>query len=99
MRSRSGIDFAHLANVEPLVPRAAVFPHPTCNLGREENTEQTLEQPVPLNHCLFQVKRLYDMFIKVDCLQLEVNPLALTPEGLIYTADAKVQWDPETSIA
>ncbi len=39
------------------------------------------------------------MFIKVDCLQLEVNPLALTPEGLIYTADAKVQWDPETSIA
>jgi len=38
----------------------------------------------------FQVKRLYKLFIAVDCLQLEVNPLALTPEGLIYTADAKL---------
>jgi succinyl-CoA synthetase beta subunit len=33
---------------------------------------------------------LYKLFIAVDCLQLEVNPLALTPEGLIYTADAKL---------
>merc|ERR1712001_710239 len=28
--------------------------------------------------CAQQVKRLYEMFLKVDCLQLEVNPLAET---------------------
>ena len=28
---------------------------------------------------LFQIKRLYKVFIDVDCLQLEVNPLAETP--------------------
>ena len=33
------------------------------------------------------------MFINVDCLQLEVNPLAETPEGKIYTADAKLGFD------
>ena len=33
------------------------------------------------------------MFVKVDCLQLEVNPLAETPDGLIYTADAKLGFD------
>merc|ERR1712073_280058 len=38
-------------------------------------------------------KRLYQMFLKVDCLQLEVNPLAETPEGIIYTADAKLGFD------
>jgi len=43
--------------------------------------------------CATQVKRLYDMFINVDCLQLEVNPLAETPEGKIYTADAKLGFD------
>ena len=43
--------------------------------------------------CMEQIKNLYSMFVKVDCLQLEVNPLALTPEGKIYTADAKLGFD------
>merc|ERR1719278_1203707 len=43
--------------------------------------------------CAEQVKRLYDMFINVDCLQLEINPLAETPQGKIYTADAKLGFD------
>merc|ERR1712061_589313 len=28
-----------------------------------------------------------------DCLQLEINPLAETPQGKIYTADAKLGFD------
>jgi succinyl-CoA synthetase beta subunit len=43
--------------------------------------------------CAEQIQRLYKVFIDVDCLQLEVNPLAETPEGLIYTADAKLGFD------
>merc|ERR1712203_1110087 len=39
------------------------------------------------SQCSEQVKRLYKMF-EVDCLQLEINPLAETPDGMIYTADA-----------
>jgi len=47
--------------------------------------------------CAEQVKRLYEMFINVDCLQLEVNPLAETPQGKIYTADAKLGFDDNAS--
>merc|ERR1711997_1002106 len=45
------------------------------------------------SQCAEQIQRLYKMFLKVDCLQLEVNPLAETPEGIIYTADAKLGFD------
>ncbi len=43
--------------------------------------------------CADQIQRLYAMFTKVDCLQLEVNPLAETPDGKVYTADAKLGFD------
>jgi succinyl-CoA synthetase beta subunit len=39
------------------------------------------------------MKNLYDMFIKCDCTQVEVNPLAETPEGEIVVCDAKVNFD------
>jgi len=45
------------------------------------------------SQCSEQVKRLYKMFLEVDCLQLEINPLAETPDGMIYTADAKLGFD------
>ena len=33
--------------------------------------------------CAEQIKNLYKMFIDVDCLQLEVNRLAETPQGIV----------------
>ena len=33
--------------------------------------------------CAEQIKNLYTMFLDVDCLQLEVNPLAETPQGKV----------------
>jgi len=47
--------------------------------------------------CAEQVQNLYKMFIEVDCLQLEVNPLAETPQGMVYTADAKLGFDDNAS--
>merc|ERR1712037_522741 len=44
-----------------------------------------------------QIKNLYTMFLDVDCLQLEVNPLAETPQGKVYTADAKLGFDDNAS--
>jgi len=47
--------------------------------------------------CAEQVQNLYKMFLDVDCLQLEVNPLAETPQGMVYTADAKLGFDDNAS--
>jgi len=47
--------------------------------------------------CADQIQALYAMFLDVDCLQLEVNPLAETPEGKVYTADAKLGFDDNAS--
>ncbi len=36
---------------------------------------------VLLSQAADQIKRLYDLFLKVDATQVEVNPLGETPEG------------------
>ncbi|TNN43673.1 Potassium/sodium hyperpolarization-activated cyclic nucleotide-gated channel 4 [Liparis tanakae] len=40
-----------------------------------------------------QIKRLYDLFLKVDATQVEVNPLGETPEGQVVCFDAKISFD------
>merc|ERR1712212_939725 len=47
--------------------------------------------------CAQQIKNLYEVFVNVDCVQLEVNPLAETPQGMVYTADAKLGFDDNAS--
>merc|ERR1712183_783402 len=47
--------------------------------------------------CAGQIQNLYRMFLDVDCLQLEVNPLAESPQGMVYTADAKLGFDDNAS--
>jgi len=47
--------------------------------------------------CAQQIQNLYKMFIDVDCVQLEINPLAETPQGVVYTADAKLGFDDNAS--
>merc|ERR1712002_196220 len=47
--------------------------------------------------CAEHIQNLYKMFLDVDCLQLEVNPLAETPQGKVYTADAKLGFDDNAS--
>lgn len=40
-----------------------------------------------------QLDRLYKLFIGLDAVQVEVNPLAETPEGDIFCVDAKIGFD------
>ncbi|XP_048878985.1 succinyl-CoA ligase [GDP-forming] subunit beta, mitochondrial [Brienomyrus brachyistius] len=40
-----------------------------------------------------QIKRLYDLFLKVDATQVEVNPFGETPEGRVVCFDAKINFD------
>jgi succinyl-CoA synthetase beta subunit len=44
------------------------------------------------------MQNLYSMFIATDCTQLEVNPLAETPEGDIVVCDAKVNFDDNAEV-
>merc|ERR1711953_650563 len=50
-----------------------------------------------VSQCADQIQKLYKTFLTVDCLQLEVNPLAETPQGEVYTADAKLGFDDNAS--
>ena len=56
------------------------------NLGLEPGTTGH-EKAITLMH------NLYNMFVANDCTQVEVNPLAETPEGDIVVCDAKVNFD------
>jgi len=56
------------------------------NLGLEEGSEAH-------GKAMTLMKNLYNMFIACDCTQVEVNPLAETPEGDVVVCDAKVNFD------
>lgn len=55
-------------------------------LGFKENTPA-------FQQCIDIVYKLYDMFVKRDCLLLEINPFAETPDGKIVICDAKIDFD------
>uniref|UniRef100_A0A8C5R574 Succinate--CoA ligase [GDP-forming] subunit beta, mitochondrial n=1 Tax=Leptobrachium leishanense TaxID=445787 RepID=A0A8C5R574_9ANUR len=40
-----------------------------------------------------QIKKLYELFLKVDATQVEVNPFGETPEGQVVCFDAKINFD------
>jgi len=56
------------------------------NLGLEEGSDAHTK-------AMTLMKNLYSMFIACDCTQVEVNPLAETPEGDVVVCDAKVNFD------
>ena len=56
------------------------------NLGLEEGS-------IAHERAVTLMKNLYSMFIACDCTQIEVNPLAETPEGDVVVCDAKVNFD------
>jgi len=40
-----------------------------------------------------QVKNLYNLFVKCDIVQLEINPWSVNPKNEIYSVDAKISID------
>lgn len=40
-----------------------------------------------------QLQKLYQLFRKLDCTQLEINPFAETPDGRVVCFDAKLNFD------
>lgn len=56
------------------------------NIGLDPGSEQHKKAITLMNN-------LYDMFLGCDCTQVEVNPLAETPDGEVVVCDAKVNFD------
>ncbi|CAC5419435.1 LSC2 [Mytilus coruscus] len=48
---------------------------------------------VHLQEAADQIKGLYNLFIKVDASQVEINPFGETPDGRVVCFDAKVNFD------
>lgn len=44
-----------------------------------------------------QMKRLYELFIKEEATQVEINPFVQTKQGQIYCVDAKILFDDNAS--
>eukprot|EP00002_Diphylleia_rotans_P004484 TRINITY_DN1331_c0_g1_i3.p2 TRINITY_DN1331_c0_g1~~TRINITY_DN1331_c0_g1_i3.p2 ORF type:complete len:292 (+),score=92.23 TRINITY_DN1331_c0_g1_i3:262-1137(+) len=44
-----------------------------------------------------QMLRLYQLFVKKDATQIEINPLAETPDGQVICVDAKLNFDDNAS--
>lgn len=40
-----------------------------------------------------QIEKLYDLFLKVDATQVEINPFGETPDGRVICFDAKIVFD------
>jgi len=40
-----------------------------------------------------QLEKIYKLFTESDALQVEINPWAVTPDGKLYCADAKIGFD------
>eukprot|EP00465_Bigelowiella_longifila_P006474 CAMPEP_0185257928 /NCGR_PEP_ID=MMETSP1359-20130426/6932_1 /TAXON_ID=552665 /ORGANISM="Bigelowiella longifila, Strain CCMP242" /LENGTH=400 /DNA_ID=CAMNT_0027843227 /DNA_START=287 /DNA_END=1489 /DNA_ORIENTATION=+ len=44
-----------------------------------------------------QIEHLYNLFISCDATQVEINPMVVTDEGLVYCVDAKINFDENAS--
>ncbi|VTJ83366.1 Hypothetical predicted protein, partial [Marmota monax] len=45
------------------------------------------------NQAADQIRKLYNLFLKIDATQVEVNPFGETPEGQVVCFDAKINFD------
>ncbi|XP_059049211.1 succinate--CoA ligase [GDP-forming] subunit beta, mitochondrial [Achroia grisella] len=53
-----------------------------------------LEFQGPLkSKCAEEIKKLWQLFLKVDATQLEINPLVETDDGRVVAVDAKINFD------
>ncbi|CAD0195551.1 unnamed protein product [Chrysodeixis includens] len=53
-----------------------------------------LEFKGPLkSKCAEEIKKLWELFLKVDATQLEINPLVETDDGRVISVDAKINFD------
>jgi len=93
--ARGGMDIEEVAHTEP---EAIVRVHvdPAWGLGDFELREAVKKANIPKvaqNQMIAMIKKIVKAYIEVDADLVEINPVALTPEGKLLAADAKVSID------
>ncbi|XP_039445890.1 succinate--CoA ligase [GDP-forming] subunit beta, mitochondrial [Culex pipiens pallens] len=62
--------------------------------AQAEDVARFLEFKGPLvQTAATEIEKLYSLFQKVDCTQIEINPLAETDDGRVISVDAKLNFD------
>jgi succinyl-CoA synthetase beta subunit len=93
--ARGGMDIEEVAETEP---EAIVRLHvdPAWGLGDFELRKAVKDANIPKaaqNQLISIVKKLVKVYIETDADMIEINPMAVTPDGKVIAADAKVAID------
>jgi len=96
---KGGMDIEEVAHTDP----GAIYTEPV-NIETGPTKEQLKKVARNLNFedkllddASQQLGKLYELFINLDCTQVEVNPFAETLDGKIYCGDAKMNFDDNAS--
>lgn len=96
---RGGIDIEEVAARFP----EAIFQDP-IDIGLGISDEQAEKMAAnlefkgsQLTEAAQQIQQLYDLFLKVDATQVEINPFGETPDGQVVCFDAKINFDDNAS--
>lgn len=89
------MDIEAVAEEDPSAIRTVSFPlQPELDRKLAEQIVDDLELTGKTrDQGVEQLQKLYDMFVKVDATQIEINPWAVTPDLDIYCVDAKINID------
>eukprot|EP01089_Gocevia_fonbrunei_P001048 TRINITY_DN10_c0_g1_i1.p1 TRINITY_DN10_c0_g1~~TRINITY_DN10_c0_g1_i1.p1 ORF type:complete len:448 (-),score=142.38 TRINITY_DN10_c0_g1_i1:38-1381(-) len=93
---RGGVDIEKVAEETP-----ELIYHEPIDITKGINPAQTrmlaeklgFKSEPKIKEAQQQMSNLYDLFLKLDATQVEVNPFAETSEGQIYCVDAKINFD------
>jgi len=93
--TEGGMDIEHVAEHTPerihtfmIDPAAGIQPHHGRSVAFALGLTGDLGK-----QCQTVVAQLYAMFVATDAAQVEINPLAVTPDGKLLVLDAKVGFD------
>ncbi len=93
--TQGGMDIEHVAEHTPerihtfmIDPAAGIQPHHGRSVAFALGLTGDLGK-----QCQTVVAQLYAMFVATDAAQVEINPLAVTPDGKLLVLDAKVGFD------
>ncbi|MBN1295316.1 ADP-forming succinate--CoA ligase subunit beta [bacterium] len=95
MSAGGGMEIEKLAVEQPdsiirihVDPCLGIRNYQTRNLGLKLGLDSAMSRKLDI-----VIRSVYDMFIQLDCSQIEINPLAIMHDGEFFALDAKVSLD------
>ncbi|XP_076247879.1 succinate--CoA ligase [GDP-forming] subunit beta, mitochondrial-like isoform X2 [Calliopsis andreniformis] len=63
------------------------------DIAKDVSTFLGFEDPTVLQKAIFELKNLWKLFVDIDALQVEINPLVETTDKEVIAVDAKIAFD------